>query len=427
MLKQYIAEFARQLLSPAMKNRNLCLASLGFALLCVGVFIQSCTSQGQTPSPTAHVSLVLPTTYPTETLTPHPTLTPLPTLSFTPLPRPTLLEPCISFYDRTNGDLKFTCLENRKWVVDTVDSEGDVGLYSSLAFDRFSTPYISYYSRSEQKLKIAIRKGNQWTTAVVDLGKGAGLFTSLAIRRDDTVFISYYDEERGYIKMAHLEKKQWIIDDVDFIGTNKDNLELDLFRTSLVLDANGYPVISYVDLVNRNLKMARQDASGQWRSVVVDDSPDVGWSNSLMINVGGFPVISYFDQNLQVLKLASLEPTGWSIQVLDDTVGTGAYTSIGLGEQGNYIVAYFDDNFDDMKLRIAEKTTSIKSRRNIGWYISLALDQNGNPLIAYYDFSQKDLGIVQFQNNRYQITTIATSGDVGLYPSIRFVPKYGTN
>ncbi len=410
-----------------MKYRNLYLCSLGLVLLFFGVFMQSCTSQSRTPSPTSHVSLVLPTIYPTETLTPHPTLTPLPTLSFTPLPKLTLLEPCISFYDRTNGDLKFTCLKNRKWVVDTVDSAGDVGLYSSLAFNRFSTPYISYFSSSEQKLKLATRNGNQWTTEVVDFGEGVGLFTSLAIRWDGTVFISYYDQERGYIKMAYLEKNQWQIDDVDFIGANNDNLDLDLFRTSLALDTNGYPVISYVDLVNGNLKLTRQDASGQWNSEVVDESRDVGWSNSLMINVGGFPVISYFDRNLQVLKLASLGPVGWNIQVLDNTVGTGAFTSIGLSEQGNYIVAYFDDNSDDMKLRNAEKTTSIKSGRNIGWYISLALDQNGNPLIAYYDFSQKDLGIAQFQNNRYKITTIVTSGDIGLYPSIKFVPKYGAN
>lgn len=397
------------------------------AIICASFLIQSCSTHNTTPTSTPPKPLVLPTVYPTETLTPRPTRTPLPSLTPTSLPKPTLLEPCVSFYDRTNGDLKFTCRTNRKWAIETVDSDGDVGLYSSLAFDRFSTPYISYYSKSEQKLKIAIRDGTEWATEVVDHEEGAGFFTSMAVRWDGTIFISYYDQERGYIKVAHREKSQWTIEDIDYIGTINKNFELDLFKISLVLDRNGYPVISYIDLTNRNLKLTRRDATGQWITEIVDNSFDVGWSNSLLMNVDGFPVISYFDKNIQVLKLAVQESTGWKIRVLDNTEGVGAFTSIGLAEENNYIIAYFDDNFDDIKMRNGEKTVSIKSRRDIGWNISIALDQDGNPLIVFYDFTGKDLGIVQFQNTNFQITTIATSGDVGLYPSIQFIPKYGKN
>ena len=53
--------------------------------------------------------------------------------------------PHISYYDAINGDLKLARFDGMVWIVQTVDSEGITGPYSSLALDKVGCPHISYY------------------------------------------------------------------------------------------------------------------------------------------------------------------------------------------------------------------------------------------------------------------------------------------
>ncbi len=43
--------------------------------------------------------------------------------------------PRISYWDGSNGDLKFASWTGSSWSIQTVDSSGSVGSYSSLALD----------------------------------------------------------------------------------------------------------------------------------------------------------------------------------------------------------------------------------------------------------------------------------------------------
>lgn len=60
--------------------------------------------------------------------------------------------PCISYYDVTNGDLKYAERTDTVWDVFTVDSTGDVGQYSSLALDNNDFPHMSYYDATDGDL-----------------------------------------------------------------------------------------------------------------------------------------------------------------------------------------------------------------------------------------------------------------------------------
>ena len=90
-----------------------------------------------------------------------------------------------SYYDRTNGDLKYDG--------EVVDSNGDVGQYTSLALDSNNMPHISYYDNSNQDLKYAYYDGMNWHREVVDSTGIVGTYTALALDSNDIPHISYYD------------------------------------------------------------------------------------------------------------------------------------------------------------------------------------------------------------------------------------------
>jgi hypothetical protein len=82
--------------------------------------------------------------------------------------------------------------------------------------------------------------------------------------------------------------------------------------TSLALDGDGYPHISYFDWGNSDLKYAYQDASG-WHIETVDSERDVGLYTSLALDGDGYPHISYFDETNDDLKYAYYRLTPYHV------------------------------------------------------------------------------------------------------------------
>jgi len=66
--------------------------------------------------------------------------------------------PHISYYDFTNGDPKHAWLNGTGWLSETVDSEGNVGRYTSIDLVTAAASYtvcISYYDDTNDTLKLA--------------------------------------------------------------------------------------------------------------------------------------------------------------------------------------------------------------------------------------------------------------------------------
>ena len=59
----------------------------------------------------------------------------------------------ISYYDRTNGDLKYATDATGAWVAQTLDSAGVVGWYTSIAIDGAGAIHSSYYDQTNGDLK----------------------------------------------------------------------------------------------------------------------------------------------------------------------------------------------------------------------------------------------------------------------------------
>jgi hypothetical protein len=61
----------------------------------------------------------------------------------------------ISYYDATNGDLKYITNITGAWVEETVDSIGEVGRYTSIGVDSSNKVHISYFDSTNGDLKYA--------------------------------------------------------------------------------------------------------------------------------------------------------------------------------------------------------------------------------------------------------------------------------
>ena len=126
-------------------------------------------------------------------------------------------------------------------------------------------------------------------------------------------------------------------------------------HTSLDLDEDGYPHISYGDIGNGDLKYAYQDASG-WHIETVDSEGDIGYFTSLALDVGGHPHISYLHCRRSLyfcdagdLEYAHRDTFGWHIETVDSEGSVGWSTSLALGAGGYPHISYHDYTNDDLK------------------------------------------------------------------------------
>ena len=106
----------------------------------------------------------------------------------------------ISYYDATlsgGRDLMYATDTSGSWVVTTVDSAGVVGEYTSIAIDSNDVVHISYHDGSNSDLKYATcssgcTTASNWDLVSVDTtSTNAGEYTSIAIDSNDGVHISY--------------------------------------------------------------------------------------------------------------------------------------------------------------------------------------------------------------------------------------------
>jgi hypothetical protein len=173
-------------------------------------------------------------------------------------------EPAISYYDETNGDLKYAerDVDGTAWHVVTVDAVGEVGEGTGLAFLPSGVPAISYYDATNTDLRYAYRDAadpNQWHLEVVDSDGSVGQETSLVVLPDGQPAIAYRDDLGNQLKYARYDGANWQISVVDDGG--------DPHWISLAVLQTGQPAVAWRNRTHGDLMYAEIAA------------PCAGWVN----------------------------------------------------------------------------------------------------------------------------------------------------
>lgn len=308
----------------------------------------------------------------------------------------------VSYYDSLNKDLKLAyevepgngnCGTDNRWLCETVDSTGNVGLYTSIDVVNVFTGLnstestligISYYDTTNDAIKYAKGTNNgtstQWEFSQVD-NVDYVLYTSLRFGLNTTPYIAYHamkvtSPPSGSVKLAWYDEtgggncgtsNLWICETVDLKSSIDHGIHV-----SLDLLYDGTPAIAFYNDETDALELAvKQAGSGcsnsAWTCTIVDGSAeDVGLFPSLQApkSVNSRYRIAYYDATNDLLKYAESVISGgnctsslfncYSVDSVGFSDILNTYDlSMDLDNQGYPIIAYQDATTSAPKIKIA--------------------------------------------------------------------------
>lgn len=303
----------------------------------------------------------------------------------------------ISYYDATNRDLRYANNKSGFWLAITIDSPGDVGLYSSLAIDASGYVHISYFDNTSGDLKYATNSYGYWLTSTLESAGIVGQYTSLALDASGKAHISYKDQTNSLIKYATNATGAWVMNTVD-TGS--------LYTTSLALDSSGRPYIAYYEVylgLSGNTGSARyaSKASGAWVVNTLTPAGTVGFQPVLALDSGGNAHMAYHQTWKNASALADLvyvtNATGaWITGSIDNSSADSGYgKSLKLDSSGKAHISFYDYTNADLKYATnitgSWAVSTVESSGDVGLETSLALDSSGKAHICFYDSTSGDL------------------------------------
>jgi hypothetical protein len=248
---------------------------------------------------------------------------------------------------------------------------------------------------------LACLGGDEADSVVTPQGLHGG--PSLAVGADGLPVISYY-EGNAYEGNATLNAIKCSAPScalgaktISVIDSESERVGTD---SSIAIGFDGLPVISYRDVTNGDLKVAKCNdaacAGGDESISSVDDSANsVGFFSSLAIGADGFPVVAYVDITERALKVAKCNDAACSggdeiISTLDaGATDTVANPSIAIGADGAPVISYSDASDWSVKVAKCNDAACSGGDEEIhrvdgpGRWTSIAIGKDGLPDIVY--------------------------------------------
>lgn len=309
-------------------------------------------------------------------------------------------------------------LQAKVWQREAPDSTGsDMGEYCSLAIDHENNPHIAYYDWEFHDLRYAYCRDGIWTIEIVDSVENAGEYCSIAVDSHNRPHISYRQDYLGYywsLKYATKTDTGWV---KMIIDTPKDTTYGEVGEcSSIAIDKNDNPYISYVQEYPTAIKLAYKNASG-WHFDLVTDVYSCNFTK-IVFNNANLPVIGFhhWESDDPVihnrLKIATLNPadSSWSVVTVPDSIGItfwGSLIGFDLDSQNKAYFAYIKYWDDFLRLAVYDgQNWSVETVTEDPWpsyspSLTLKVDKYDKPTIVNF-YGSEELHFYQKINGQWQ-------------------------
>jgi hypothetical protein len=324
------------------------------------------------------------------------------------------------------------------WQIETVDPSG-TGKFSSMKADREGNLHVAYIVQdgNEFPLKYAFRdhRLNRWFLMTVDHSAGS---CSLALDSQQRPHISYVDF--GTAEGSKLHHAYW---DAQSGSWRKEairlNSEVIAYYTSIVLDAEDHPSISFYEYrgpKDTDLKIRMRVVSWNgtsWMVRTVDPEEGSGKFNSMAIDAQGHLHLAYANvsSGTEGLRYGYWDGKSWTTRVVDDTArnngdAVGYSVAMALDKDGNPHIAYMDESTPMLKYAVRKQgqwqIQTVARLAGIGYpdRNSIVVDENGRPFISYYDGGRGALNVAYLEGQQWLIDRVEANA-TGFTSSIQIV------
>ncbi len=336
--------------------------------------------------------------------------------------------PSISYYDQTNSAIKMAkCgsagCSGANSIVSIAPTGGNLSqVYSSIAVPADGRPVMSYHNVTTTALMF-VRCANAACTGVNtpvtldNAGFSSGSVNSIAISSADGFPVVSYMALPAHAgspsvlrvyKCSNADCSAGTATDVDApVGVSVG------LQNNIAVPADGLPVISYWEVVARNLRVAKcstASCAGVATITLHDVGEESGGNSSIAIGIDGLPVVAYTGgviaaPTIKVLKCATATCASGTIALVDSSVNASA-PSIAVPADGLPVISYYDQtNTRLMTVKCGNASCSasntftvVDAAGSIGRYNSIAIAADGLPLMAYNDETAGDLKVYKCAN-----------------------------
>ena len=321
------------------------------------------------------------------------------------------------------------------FVIEPVDSTGDVGVQTSIAIDRFGFPHVGYIAASPlYDVKYARKSATGWSLETASDIASPLSATSLVLDSNDNPAMVTGVNEAAYI---FNDGSGWTVEEIGGFAT---------WFATLALDNNGVPCVLYNWSVYKEwysrVTYAIRIGTGTWLASDIGSgpftplSPDYAlafdsnnyrhvaciqtnsdtlqyWYSGggtsifkkftrasncdIAVDLLDRPHIVYYDYEQADLILLIRDGLTWTSTTIDQSGDVGRYCSVAVGADGSCHISYYDADNGDLKYAArpgpagAWDIQVVDDGAYVGQWTSIALDDAGRPHLAYYDASNGDL------------------------------------
>lgn len=323
--------------------------------------------------------------------------------------------PQIAYYDDTPGELRYAFYDGNDWQIEIVDNSGDVGSHLALALDALGQPHMSYYDSTNGDLEYALPACTpvegadftwdpltptvgqevaftatitttpelrvEWVTGVGGSWNGE----SIAIVLDAAGYphISYHSAGRAAVEYAWRDGTSWYTETV--APTTGDYAD----ATSIALDSNGHPHVVYVGgRPGGAVKYTWHDGTSWQTPVEVGTDAIEAVCVGLVLDANDMPHLVYHDYGERALQYAWYDGS-WHNEIVDNSADVGGRCDLAIDASGRLYASYKDYDNETVKYAWSDGSGSgwtyevVEAVHFFGNATAIAADSMGRPHIAY--------------------------------------------